>query len=313
MKIVVVDHVYLEDRHVSRLKELGEVEVFRDPPKSDQELKLRTKDAEIVVVGWSHLTKEIIDSAPKLRMIAIWATTCHYADPQAAKQHGITVTHVPGYATEAVAEHAFGLLLACTKRLLPADKHVREGKFDWRPFTGTELAGKTLGLVGTGAIGFRVGEMAKAFNMRVLGFDIVHNKQRAQEIGLQYVDLLTLLKESDILSIHLTLTSDTEGLLGKQEIAMTKKGAVLINTAQGKVVDEAALVEALRTGRLSYAGLDVFAEEPLAQGNPLIGLNNVVLSPHVGFHTVEAVKRCTDICIDNVAKFLEGRPQNTCP
>lgn len=312
MKIVVVDHVYLEEGHVSRLKELGEVEVFRDPPKSDDELKLRVKDAEIIVVGWSQLTKEIIDSARNLKMIAIWATTCHYVDRQAARQRGITVTHVPGYATEAVAEHAFGLLLACAKRLVAADRHVREGKFDWRQFIGLELAGKTLGLVGTGAIGFRVGQMAKAFDMQILGFDIVHNK-RAHEIGLQYVNLPTLLKESDILSIHLTLTSDTEGLLSKQEIAMMKNGAVLVNTAQGKVVDEAALVEALRSGRLSYAGLDVFAEEPLPQSNPLIELDNVVLSPHVGFHTAEAVKRCADICIDNVAKFLEGHPQNTCP
>jgi D-3-phosphoglycerate dehydrogenase len=313
MKIVVVDHVYLDPKHLNRLKTLGEVEVFTDPPNSDAELKRRIRDAEIVIVGWSHLTEEIINSAPNLRMIAIWATTCHYADTKAARKRGITVTHVPGYATEAVAEHTFALLLAAIRHVVPADKHVREGKFDWRPFGGSELAEKTLGLVGTGAIGFRVGEIAKAFKMRLIGYDIVHNMKRAQEIGLEFVDLGTLLRESDFVSIHLTLTQETAGLIGKREIEMMKKGAVLVNTAQGKVVDEPALTTALRSGHLAYAGLDVFAEEPIGKGNPLLGLENTVLSPHIGFQTAEAVSRCTDFCIDNVKKFIEGHPENLCP
>lgn len=204
------------------------------------------------------------------------------------------------------------MLLASVRKLLSADKHVREGKFDWRPFTGGELAGKTLGLIGTGAIGCRVAEMAKAFKMRILGFDIAPNTKVAQDIGIEYVGLETLLRESDIVSLHVTLTSTTEGLIGRKEIEMMKKTAIVINTSQGKVIDEKALVDALRSKRISYAGLDVFEEEPIAQGNPLLKLDNVVLSPHVGFDTVEAVKRCTDICIDNVRKFSEGRIQNVC-
>jgi D-3-phosphoglycerate dehydrogenase len=313
VKIVVVDHVYLDETHVRKLKTLGEVRIFSDPPNSDAELKRRIENAEIVIVGWSHLTEEIIKSAPNLRMIAIWATTCHYADLNAAKERRITVTHVPRYATEAVAEHAFALLLASIRHLVPADKHVREGKFDWRPFSGSELAEKTLGLVGTGAIGFRVAEIAKAFKMRILGFDIVHNMERAKDVGLEFVDLPTLLRESDVVSIHLTLTPTTTGLIGRREIEMMKKGAVLVNTAQGKVVDERALIDALKSGRLSYAGLDVFAEEPIGEGSLLFGLENTVLSPHIGFQTVEAVKRCTDICIENVSKFIEGHQQNLCP
>jgi len=312
MKIVVLDHMYLEEQHVARLRAIGEVEIFHDPPESDQELKRRIQGAEIVVVGWTNLTKGIIDSAPNLRMISIWATTCHYVDLEAARQKGIIVTHVPGYATEAVAEYVFGLLLASVRKLLQADKYVREGKFDWRPFTGIELAGKTLGLVGTGAIGCRVGEIAKAFKMRILGFDIAPNLKRAQEIGMVYVDLQTLLRESDIISLNVTLTSETERLIGSKEIEMMKKGAVVINTSQGKVIDEKELIYALRSQRLSYAGLDVFEEEPLAKDNPLFELENTVLSPHVGFNTVEAVKKKTDICIENVMKFLEGHPQNVC-
>ena len=312
MKVVVLDHVYLDEEHIQKLQAIGEVQIFRNPAKSNQELRQRIQGAEIAIVGWSNLTKGIIDSAPNLKMISIWATSCHYADLEAARQRGIIVAHVPGYATEAVAEYVFCLLLASVRSLVPADKHVREGKFDWRPFPGIELAGKTLGLVGTGSIGCRVAEIAKAFKMRILGYDVAPNIKKAQEIGFQYVDLQRLLRESDVVSLHVTLTSKTERLIGRKEIEMMKKGAVVINTSQGKVVDEEALVNALRSQKLSYAGLDVFEEEPLVQHNRLLELDNTVLSPHVGFHTVEAVKRCTDFCIDNVMKFLEGRPQNVC-
>jgi D-3-phosphoglycerate dehydrogenase len=312
MKIVVVDHVYLEEKHVKKLRSLGDLKVFEEPPDTSDALKERVREADIVIVGWSNLTRSVIDSAKRLQMISIWATSCHYVDLEAARERGIVVTHVPGYATEAVAEYTFALMLAVVRRLTLADKHVREGKFDWRPFTGSELAGKTLGVVGTGAIGFRVAEIGRAFGMRVLGFDKFPNLKRAGGVEMRYADLETLLRESDVVTLHVTLTSETEKLLGKREIAAMKYGAVLINTSQGRVTDQEALVEALRSGKLSYAGLDVFEDEPPAKNNPLFKLGNTVLSPHIGFNTVEAEARCTDICIDNVAKFVEGKPQNAC-
>ncbi len=312
MKIVVVDHVYLEKEHIEKLRSTGDLEIFDEPPKTPDELKGRIRSADIVIVGWSDLTKNVIDSARKLKMISIWATTCHYADLEAAKERGIVVTHVPGYATESVAEHTFALLFAAVRRLSQADKHVRNGGFDWRPFGGVELYGKTLGIIGTGSIGFRVAEIAKAFKMQVFGYDKYHNVKKAEEVGMKYVDLGTLLKESDFITLHVTLTSETERLIGKKEIEAMKKGAVLINTSQGKVIDERALIDALKSSRISYAGLDVFEKEPPNKDNPLFKLDNTVFSPHIGFHTVEAAKRCTDICIDNVMKFLEGHPQNTC-
>jgi D-3-phosphoglycerate dehydrogenase len=307
-----VDHVYLEEKHIKRLRSLGDLTVFEDPPDTNDELIERVREADIVIVGWSNFTRSVIESAERLRMISIWATTCHYADLKAAKERGIVVTHVPGYATEAVAEYTFALLLAAVRRLTLADKHVREGKFDWRPFTGSELAGKTLGVVGTGAIGCRVAEIGRAFRMRVMGFDKYPNPTRAEEVGLKYARLETLLRESDVVTLHVTLTSETEKLLGKKQIATMKNGAVIVNTSQGRVIDQEALVEALRSGKLSYAGLDVFADEPPAKNNPLFKLGNTVLSPHIGFNTVEAEARCTDICVENVAKFLEGKPQNIC-
>jgi len=312
MKIVVVDHVYLEEEHIKKLQSIGDLEVFENPPKTAEELKERIKEADIVIVGWSDLTKNVMDSAKRLKMVSIWATTCHYADLETAKERGIMVTHIPGYAMEAVAEHTFALLLAAIRKLPLADKHVRNGGFDWRPFGGIELYDKTLGIIGTGSIGCRVAEIAKAFKMRTLGYDKYPNVKRAEEIGMKYVDLYTLLKESDFITLHVTLTSETERLIGKKEIEAMKKGVVLINTSQGKVVDEKALVDALKSGKMSFAGLDVFGEEPPAKDNSLFKLDNTILSPHVGFHTTEAAKRCTDICIENVVKFLEGHLQNAC-
>jgi D-3-phosphoglycerate dehydrogenase len=312
MKTVVVDHVYLEKEHIKKLRSIGDLEIFREPPKTPDELKKRIKSADIIIVGWSNLTKDVIDYAKKLKMISIWATTCHYADLEASKERGIVVTHVPGYATEAVAEHTFALLFAAVRRLPQADRHVRKGYFDWRPFGGVELFGKTLGIIGTGSIGCRVAEIAKAFRMQILGYDKYPNTKKAQEIGMKYVDLYTLLQESDFITLHVTLTPETERLIGKKEFEVMKKGAVVINTSQGKVIDEKALIDALKSGKLSYAGLDVLEREPTSKDNPLFKLDKVVFSPHIGFHTVEAAKRCTDICIDNVMKFLEGHLQNTC-
>jgi len=312
MKIVVVDHVYLEEEHIEKLQSIGDLEIFKDLPKTPDELKERIRGSDIVVVGWSNLTEDVIKSAERLRMISIWATTCHYADLMAARERGIIVTHVPGYATEAVAEHVFALLLASIRKLPLADEHVRRGDFDWRPFGGIELAGKTLGIIGTGKIGCRVAEIGRAFKMRILAFDKYPNLKKAEEIGMKYVDLKTLLKESDIVTLHITLTPETERLIGEKEIEAMKNGAVIINTSQGRVIDEKALIDALKSRKISYAGLDVFEEEPPAKDNPLFKLDNTVLSPHIGFNTVEAAKRCTDICIDNIVRFLEGRPQNVC-
>lgn len=312
MKIVVVDHVYLEEEHIRKLRSLGNLKVFKEPPKTRDDLRRRISKADIVLVGWNKLTKDVINSAKNLKMISIWATSCHYADIQAAKEKGITVSHVPGYATEAVAEYSFALMLAAARKLLSVDKHVRKGGFDWRPFGGVELNGKTLGVIGTGAIGCRVAEISEAFEMQILGYDKYPDLKRAEELGMKYVDLYTLLKKSDFITLHVTLTPETEKLIGEKEFEVIKNGAVIVNTSQGKVIEEKALVRALKSGRVSYAGLDVFEEEPPPKDNPLFALDNTVLSPHVGFHTIEAVKTCSDICIDNVVKFLQGHPQNCC-
>jgi phosphoglycerate dehydrogenase-like enzyme len=312
MRIVIVDHVDLKGKHIKKLRSLGELKVFKDPPRDAEELKTRIQEADIVIVGWSNLTRAVLDSARRLKMISIWATTCHYVDLEAAKEKDIVVTHVPGYATESVAEYTFALLLTAIRKLTRADKHVRNGNFDWRSFGGTELSGKTLGIIGTGAIGFRVAEIGRSFKMRLLGYDKYPNPERAEDVGLLYVDLTTLLKESDVITNHVTLTSETEKLIGKKEIARMKDGVVIVNTSQGKVIDEGALIDALKSGKISSAGLDVFEDEPPSKNNPLFRLENTVLSPHIGFNTVQAEARCSDICVENVVNFVEGKRQNVC-
>jgi D-3-phosphoglycerate dehydrogenase len=312
MNIVIVDHVYLEDAHIKLLQRLGKVKVYQDPPRTTADLEGRVKNADVVIVGWSKITKQVIDSAKRLKMISIWATSCHYVDIESAKARSIVVTHVPQYATEAVAEHALGLMLAGARKLLLADRYVRTGRFDWRSFGGIELKGKTLGIIGTGSIGLRVAELSKPFDMRILGYDKQPNLNRARELGIEYVDLHTLMEESDFITLHVILTPETEGLVGEKEFRAMKKRAIIVNTSQGKVINEKALIGALKSGSLFYAGLDVFEQEPPRKDNSLFALENTVLSPHIGFHTFEAVKRCTDICIDNVAKFLDGQQQNLC-
>jgi D-3-phosphoglycerate dehydrogenase len=312
MRIVVIDHIYLEEKHVKELKSLGDLEIFEKQAETLDEIKKRVRSADVAIVGWTKITEEILDSAKQMKMVSIWATTCHYVDLEAAKERGIVVTHVPAYATEAVAEYTFALLLAAIRKLRLADEHVREGEFDWGPFGGSELAGKTIGIIGTGSIGCRVAEIAKAFGMQILAFDKYPNLRKAEEIGMKYVNIYTLLSESDFVTLHVTLTSETEKMIGEKEFGAMKKGAVIINTSQGKVIDEKALVSSLKSGKLAYAGLDVFEEEPPSKDNPLFKLDNTMLSPHIGFYTVEAARRCSDICVDNVAKFVKGLRQNVC-
>lgn len=312
MKIVVVDHVHLDPKHVERLRSLGDLQIFKELSQTKEELKSRIRDADIVIVGWSRLTREVINSAWKLKMISIWASSCHYVDLDAAKERGIVVTHVPGYSTEAVAEHTFALLLAAVRKLSLADWHVKNGEFDWSLFTGTELKGKTLGIIGTGAIGFRVAEIARAFEMRILGYTKHPNPSKTKILPLKYVDLQTLLRESDVITLHVAMTPETSKLIGKKEILNMKDGVVIINTSQGNVMDEKALIEALISRKVSCAGLDVMEKEPPHSSNPLFRLDNVVLSPHIGFNTQEASVRCTDLCVENLVKFLEGTRQNVC-
>ena len=243
-------------------------------------------------------------------MISIWATGYDNVDVEAATRLGIRIAHVPGYATEAVAELCFGLMLAVVRRILPADRDVRhEKQLNWNRFQGMELKGKILGLLGTGAIGARVAEIAHAFGMKLIAYDPVPRRGLAESFQIQYLPLPEVLRRSDILSLHLPLTPKTKGFFSAEEFAQMNPRAIFINTARQAIVDQDALLEALESGRIAAAGLDDI-DLSRESGRRLLELEQVVFTPHIGFHTAEAIAQKTDICFENVIQFVRGNPVN---
>ncbi|MCD1294372.1 glycerate dehydrogenase [Methanocella sp. CWC-04] len=310
MKIVISEPIYLTEKYKSRLKALGDIDTYDSMPASEDEFIKRIKDAEIVIAGRYGFTGESIRKAPGLRMIALWQTGYDNVDLKAATGQGIVVSNVPDYAFDSVAEYAFALMLNLLRKVDKADKELHRGMFDWRRYMGSELLNKTIGVLGLGDIGNRVVQIAHGFNMNVLAVTAHPSPERAKALGLEFVDLDTLLARSDIVTLHLPLTSKTEHMIGAREIARMKPTAILINTARGKIVDERALISALKEKRIAGAGLDVFETEPLPMDSPLMELDNVVLTPHIAFLTRESVDDCTRVTVENVEMFIRGRPQN---
>jgi phosphoglycerate dehydrogenase-like enzyme len=278
MKIVVTDAIFLEQDHIDRLNKLGTVEIHNDLLRSEKELISRLKGAEIAIVGWSIVTPEVINQLTQLKMISIWATGYDSVDIGVAKNRGITVTNVPSYASEAVAEHVFALLLSFTRKIPAADRYVKMGNFDWKKFRGFELAGKTIGIIGMGSIGIRVAEIARCFGLNVISFTDHPYKEKAGRFEVRFLSLDEVLSQSDFLTIHVPLTAETEKMISHHEFGKMKKSAIIINTSRGKVIDEVALIEALKSGRITGACLDVIAKEPPVKDHPLLNFDNVILT-----------------------------------
>jgi D-3-phosphoglycerate dehydrogenase len=243
-------------------------------------------------------------------MISVWQTGYDHIDIKAATEKGVIVSNVPDYAFDSVAEMVFALSLNLLRKVHLADIGIRKGNFDWRDYIGNQLLGKTIGVIGTGGIGVRVIQIAHGFNMNVISVTGHPSEEKARRLGVKFVDLDTLLKESDIITLHVPLTSSTENMIGTKELARMKTSAILINTARGKIVDEVALIKALREKQIGGAGLDVFDKEPLPLNSPLMEFENVTLTPHIAFLSHESLEECTNVCVQNVEKFLEGKPQN---
>jgi D-3-phosphoglycerate dehydrogenase len=291
---------------LDRLRALGELRYFDSLPKSAAELVERIRDADVVVNIRSscRFTGEIFDACPKLRLLSIWGTGTDNVDLAAAQDRGTTVTNTPGVAASSVAEHALALLLAVAHRIIPQDSAVRAGS--WPRGDALVLQGKTVGVIGLGAIGKRFAELCRGIGMRVVAWSF-HRKSLD---GVELVPLETLLSTSDVVSLHVRLSEKTERMIGACEFKLMKPGAILINTARGAIVDEPALIEALSSGRLAAAGLDVFATEPLPAGHAIAKLSNVVLTPHCAGITPEALEAGLQLAVANVASFLAGSPAN---
>lgn len=265
---------------------------------------VKNKDALLCLLT-DQIDKAILDNAPKLKVISNYAVGFNNIDIKEATKRGIPVCITPGILTNATADLTFALILAVTRRLIEADHYMRSGQFSgWAPdlFLGSELQGKTLGIIGMGRIGYAVAKRAMGFEMNILYF----SKTPKDIPGATFVPLQTLFERSDIISLHTPLTSETHHLIGARELSLMKKSAYLINTTRGLVVDEHALVEALKTGKIAGAGLDVYENEPLASEG-LNSLNNVVMLPHIGSATIETRTKMALLAADNAIDILEGK------
>jgi phosphoglycerate dehydrogenase-like enzyme len=295
----------------ARLRKVGDVSIFteRGADQAD-ELTRRIGAAEIVVNIRAHarFTDPVLAACRRLRLISIWGTGTDNVDLAACRARGVAVTNTPGVNAHAVAEHTIALMLAVTRRIPAMERDTRAGQ--WPRGLLVQLEGRTLGLVGLGAIGSRVAALAQPFGMRLLATTWGPDNGRAAAAGARHVPIETLLRESDVVSLHLRLSAETQGYLGKDLLALMKPTAFLVNTARGALVDKAALVAALAEGRLAGAGLDVFHEEPVPAGDPMLGLANVVLTPHNGGMTREVIDGGLERAVENIEHFLRGRPRD---
>lgn len=309
MKIVILDG-YTEnpgDLSWGPLQELGELTVYdRTPPEAVLE---RIGDAEVIYTNKTVLSRELIQAMPSVRFIGVLATGYNVVDVQAARERGIVVCNIPTYGTDAVAQYVFALLLELCHRVAHHAQAVQEGRWTACPdfcfwdYPLIELSGKTMGIVGYGRIGQRTAQIARAFGMQVLAYDAF---VQAEEC----VPLDELLERSDVVSLHCPLFPETRHIIRGETIARMKDGAILINTSRGPLVDEAALREALRSGKLYGAAVDVVSTEPVQPDNPLLGLENCLITPHIAWAPRESRQRLMDIAVENLRCFLRGAPQN---
>jgi D-3-phosphoglycerate dehydrogenase len=299
----------ITDARRARLDALGGIEIHTGRPADVTDFVARIGGARAVILGWD-MPAEAMRLAPNIEVISFLGIgAAKFVDFGEAERLGITVTNAPDYSANSVAEHALALMFATARRIVGNDRTTRSGEWN-QSLAGFELAGKTLGLIGLGGIGKRLAQMASAIGMRVIAWTRNPSPARAAEAGVEFVSLDTVLGESDVISLHLMVTPETEGLIGAAELDATKPGIVVINTARAELMDEAALVERLRSGRVAAAGLDVFATEPLPADDPLTALDNVVLAPHIGYNTPEAVAALLEITIDNLVAYYDGAPIN---
>ena len=312
MRIVVTDAATVVGNGIDLefLKEFGEVTAYDlTPPEL---LAERLQGADAVICNKTCITAEIMTACPDLKYIGLFATGFNNIDVAYAADHGVTVCNVPGYSTEAVAQHSFALLLAITNRCheynqtVAAGDWIRSRTFTYFPIPLTELCGKTMGIVGYGAIGRRVGDMARAFGMEVL----VCGRRPIRDTDVEQVPFEELLRRSDVVSMHCPLNADSEGMMNADAFAMMKPGAIFINTARGGLVDEHALREALDSGHLMGAGLDVLQIEPMAEDCPLLGAPNCIITPHIAWAGVETRRRLMGVVAENIRCWQAGDPIN---
>ncbi|MCI7605273.1 MAG: D-2-hydroxyacid dehydrogenase [Spirochaetales bacterium] len=317
-KIVVLDG-YTEnpgDLSWDCFKAHGDFVCFDRTPVGDvDEIVRRIGDADIVITNKTPINKEVFDRCPNIRFVALLATGYNVVDVNYAKEKGIPVSNVPTYGTDSVSQFAIALLLELCHHIGHHSEAVHNGRWenniDWCfwDYPLIELASKTIGIIGFGRIGHRTGEIAKALNMNVIVNDNFENPKFVEE-GFKYVTREELYRESDVIALHCPLFPDTMGLINKDTIAQMKDGVLIVNNSRGQLVVEQDLADALNSGKVGGAALDVVSTEPIKGDNPLLKAKNCIITPHMSWGAKEARERIMSVTSDNVKTFIEGKPQN---
>ena len=315
MKIVILDGQALNpgDLSLDCIASLGETTVY-DQTVGESEIIRRIGDAEIVVPNKTPITESVLAACPNIKLIAVTATGYNIVDCDAAGYRGIPVCNVPGYGTAAVSQFTIALLLELCHRIGHHDRAVHEGRWESCPnfcFWDTpqmELADKTMGIIGFGRIGRATGRIAKALGMRIIACSRSQCDE-GREIG-EYVELDRLLAESDVISLHCPLFPETTGIINEAAIAKMKEGVIILNTSRGPLIDEQALADALCSGKVRGAAVDVVSREPILPDNPLLSAPNCIITPHMAWAQGEARQRIIDITAENIGAFLAGKPRN---
>ncbi len=311
MKIVQVESLGVSKQELEEAKlefeKLGHQYIYySDIPKNEDELIARMKDADIVNISNIKLTAKAIESCPNLKYLNVAFTGVDHVDLECCKKHGIKVSNAAGYSTEAVSELAVGLAVALMRNFSQMDGNTRK-LGNRNNFLGTELCGKTVGIVGTGAIGLATARIFKAFGCKILAY----SRTQKNIDGITYTTLDELFAKSDIISLHIPANAQTKGLISKDLLTKMKETAIIINTARGPVMDNAALAELLKAGKIAGAGIDVYeTEPPLPENHPLLSAPNTILLPHVGYASKEAMQKRFIIVKSNMHSYLEGRQKN---
>ena len=302
----------IPDEGLRRITEKFDTIVWdsKEPP-SIQEIVQNAEDCDGLVTLLSDpIGPDVINKLPKLKVIAQYAVGYDNIDIPLATKRKIAVTNTPGVLTETTADLTWALLMAASRRIAEADRYIRDKKWDvaWGPelLLGTDIFGATLGIVGMGRIGQSVARRASGFNMKILYYSRTRNESIENELDVKHVDLHTLLRESDIVTLHIPLNSETHHLISKTEFELMKEDSILVNTSRGKVVDESALYNALKVGHIGSAGLDVFQEEPISKDSPLLDLHNIVISPHIGSASKNTRAIMSRMCAENLIAALDG-------
>ena len=316
MKIAVLDAATLGadlDLSVLNRESLGNGTCRIYPTSTEEEVKARIRDTEVIVINKIKIREDVLQYANALRLIAITATGYDNVDLDACRRHGVAVCNVKGYSTDSVAQLTVAMALSLVNHLPAYTETVRSGSYTASGIANVlipayhEISGKTWGIVGLGNIGKKVAAVAEAFGCRVLAY------KREPEAGYCCVDLDTLLKESDIVSLHLPLSAETRGMIGERELSLMKEGAILINVARGAVTDEGAVADAVRSGRLGGLGVDVYSVEPFTADHPFYALLDhpqVCLTPHMAWSAIEARERCIAEIVKNIEAFYKGETRN---